>query len=49
MSTKRTKSDKSQREADALEKRLDDQPEDNDNEQIGREDSSRADVDGVRH
>jgi hypothetical protein len=49
MSTKHTKSEKSQRKADELEERLDDRPEENEKKEVGREDSSRADIDSIRH
>jgi hypothetical protein len=47
MSIKHTKSEKSQK-ADELEKRLEDRPEQNEKKDE-REDSSRADIDSVRH
>jgi hypothetical protein len=49
MSTKHTKSEKSQRKADELEERLDDQPEANEKKEVQREEPSRADIDTVRH
>lgn len=48
MSIKHTKSEKSQK-ADELEKRLDDRPEENETKKVEREESSRADIDNVRH
>ena len=49
MSTKRTKSEKSQRKADELEKRLDDRPEEHEEKEAERENASRADIDSIRH
>jgi hypothetical protein len=49
MSTKRTKSEKSQRKADELEKRQDGLPDDNEKKPVEREELKRADIDGVRH
>jgi len=42
MSTKRTKSEKSQRKADKLEERLDDQPDENEKKEVEREESSNS-------
>jgi hypothetical protein len=49
MSTKRTKSEKSQRKADELEKRLDDRPEENEKKEVEREEPHRADADSIKH
>jgi len=47
MSTKRTKSEKSQRKADELEKRLDDRPDENEKKEVER--GGSADVDSIKH
>jgi len=49
MSIKHTKSEKAQRKADELEKRLDDRPDENQKKEVEREEPSGPDIDSVRH
>jgi hypothetical protein len=49
MSTKHTKAEKSQRNADELEKRLDDRPDENEKKPVEREESNRVDIDSFKH
>lgn len=49
MSSKRTKAERSQQDADRLEKRLDDRPEENKKKNAEGEDSKQAHIDSIKH